>query len=137
MSNLRVTAFLFLSGLILASIIFTPFHYGIAATEGGGLVPCGNTVDSHPCGFRDLITLIDNIISFLLYLAIPVATLLFSYAGVLYLTAGDKPDQVKKAHKVFIDVFWGVIIMFTAYLIVTLIINMFLSNEYKTDFFLQ
>ena len=45
--------------------------------------------------------LIDRIINFLLYLAAPIAALMTVYAGFLFITRGDKPEEIKKRAKCF------------------------------------
>ncbi len=84
------------------------------------LVPeCAN--DS--CGFNDLITLIKNITNFLLILAVPVATVLFAYAGFQYIFAAGDTGKIKKAHDIFLSVFWGLVFMASAWLIVKIIVD--------------
>jgi len=97
----------------------------------GGIIPCTNN-----CGWSDFIKLIQNVITFVLYIAIPITVAMFTYAGVLYLTAAGKTGQIEKAHTIFLNVLIGFIIVLSAWLIVNTIANALLD---KTNFnsFLQ
>jgi len=80
------------------------------------------------CGFCDITTLIQNIINFLIYLAVVVATLMFVYAGFKYLTAGGNPERLKSAHKIFWNVFFGLIFVLAAFLIVDTVMKAFVGG---------
>ena len=82
------------------------------------LVPC---IDD--CSFNYLITLIQNITNFLLILAVPVATVLFAYAGFQYIFAAGDMGKIKKAHDIFWTVFLGLVFMASAWLIVKIIVD--------------
>ena len=71
---------------------------------GAKLVPeCNiivNGVMTEPCDFNYLMTLINNIISFILItLATPIFALIIIYAGWLYLSSGGSSENVSKAIK--------------------------------------
>ncbi|MCX6739034.1 MAG: pilin [Candidatus Parcubacteria bacterium] len=77
----------------------------------GGLVQCGTGEGpdaANQCGFNDIISLIQRVINFLLFvIAVPLAAMSFAYAGYLYLTAGVNPSNIGKAKTVFIGVIYG------------------------------
>ncbi|TSD05274.1 MAG: hypothetical protein Greene07147_595 [Parcubacteria group bacterium Greene0714_7] len=85
--------------------------------SGGGLVPQCEGAECKAC---DISELANNVINFAVAFSVIVATLMFAYAGILYVTAASKPDQVKKAHGVFINVFVGLCIVLTAWLLVNI-----------------
>jgi len=85
--------------------------------SGGGLVPQCEGAECRAC---DLSELANNVINFAIAFSVIVATLMFAYAGILYVTAASKPDQVKKAHGVFVNVFVGLCIVLTAWLLVNI-----------------
>ena len=96
---------------------------------GDPLVPCGTRASSYAaCDYNALIKLIQNLIAFMLWLAAPVATLLFAYAGFLYLTAGDNASRVETAHTIFRDAIIGIVVMLIAFLVVYLITNTLTNN---------
>ncbi len=96
-----------------------------------GLIPCSGAENS-PCHFNDIIDLIRGIVSFLMFkVALPLSALLFSWAGVLMLTAGGSEEQIKKAKDIFFFVFIGILITLAAWLIVDTITGSLLTPEYK------
>jgi len=105
-------------------------------TAGSGLsflpiVPaCGDllhennvTNDDHPCGWQDLVSLANNLLQFMLYIAIPIAAICFAWAGWLYLSARGNPGQISRAHGIFLNVGIGLIIVMVAWLVVNLIMT--------------
>lgn len=114
--------------LITLFILLTPmFLFAEEPTPNplpGGILPCTDN-----CGFNDMIKLVQNIITFVLYIAVPIAVGMFTYAGVLYLTASGKTGQIEKAHTIFLNVLIGFIIVFSAWLIVNTIANALLNQD--------
>ncbi len=87
------------------------------------LIPCGRR-GQPACNFKYFIELLNRFIRFVLFtLAMPVAALLFAYAGFLFMTSGSNPTKRSDAKKIFIDVFWGFIIALAAFLIVKSIMS--------------
>ncbi|PCI20188.1 hypothetical protein COB64_02660 [Candidatus Wolfebacteria bacterium] len=71
------------------------------------------------CDFNFLLTLINNVIDFLLFnIAIPIAAIAFAYAGFILLSSGGAPDKRSKAKAIFINVLIGLVIALSAWLIV-------------------
>jgi len=98
---------------VIASLIFFPV-FGFAA----GLVPCDGTL-ADPCDFATLITLIQNVIDFLLFqIVMPLSAIMFAIAGVMLLTARDNEGQISTAKGIFWSVLFGILIMLAAWLIV-------------------
>ena len=56
-------------------------------------------------------TLIDKIINFFLFLAGPIAVIMVVYAGFLFITGGDKPDNIKQAKQTLMWVVIGLIVL--------------------------
>jgi hypothetical protein len=83
----------------------------------------------NPCGICHITELVQRVINFFIYFAVVVATLMFTYAGFLYLTAGGKEDQISKAHKVFWNVFLGLIFVLVAWLVVDTIMKIFVDED--------
>ncbi len=97
-----------------------------------GLVPCGDTADD-PCKFNDLIDLIRIIVSFLMFkVALPLSAVLFSWAGIIMMTAGGSQDKIKQAKDIFLFVAIGIVITFAAWLIVETITGALLTPEYRS-----
>jgi hypothetical protein len=88
-------------------------------TTTNGLVPCGTIANPGACDFNALMTLVNKVISFVLFrLAVPIAAIMFVYAGFLLLTSGGEVSKKTKAKDIFVNVAIGLIIAAAAWLIV-------------------
>ncbi len=92
----------------------------------GGLVPC-NGIECEAC---HIVSLLQNVINFLLGLSIPIAIALFAWAGVLYFTSAEKPGNITKARSIFSHVLIGFVIALSGYLIVNTILHAIVTDEY-------
>ncbi len=132
---------------ILSVLLFTVFFTGFAFAQdkdfvdGKSLVPCGNDRDpksvdstgkelpgsrkiSNPCNFTYIFVMINNILNFILvYLAVPIAAIMFAYAGYLLLFSGGNEGDMKKAKGIFTDVAWGLVIIAIAWLAIKLVLS--------------
>lgn len=78
----------------------------------------------NPCDFNTLMTLINNVINFLLItLATPLFALILIYVGWLYLSSGGSSENVTKAKKILKNAFIGYVIALAAWLIVKVILT--------------
>lgn len=103
---------------LVLSLVVVLVPICVFAVDPGGLVPC----EGATCTFNDLVLLVNRIINFLLYIvAFPVSTGLFAWAGILYLTAAGDQGKIKKAHDIFQNVFWGLILALAGFLIVNFV----------------
>ena len=93
--------------------------------DGGGLVPGTATSQAGGAYYKacDLVTLANNVINFGVAFSVVVATLMFVYAGILYVTAASNPEQVQKAHKVFGNIFFGLVLVLLAWLIINILLS--------------
>lgn len=82
------------------------------------------------CQACDLIKLVNNLIAFGIYLSVMVATVMFAYAGFLYVTASASPENVKKAKDLFTKVFMGFVFILIAWLIVDLTLSVFTGKGF-------
>jgi hypothetical protein len=85
-------------------------------SQTGGLVPCIGT-DCQAC---HLASLVQNIIKFLIMLAIPLAALLFAVAGAMYFTT-EVTNQKERAKAIIKKGIIGFIIALSAFLVVNTI----------------
>lgn len=98
---------------------------GAAATTTSGLVPdCAGPT----CNFKMLIRLVQNVINFLLMIAIPIFAVLFSWAGFLLVTSGGSETQHKKGITIMNTAFIGFIIALGAYLIINTLSKFFIGK---------
>lgn len=95
-----------------------------AVSEAQGLVPCGLTANLFDqCQLCDVITLITNIIKFLIIdVAAPVATLLIAWAGIKLIVFGDSDGERTEAKQLLKDVIVGFMIVLFAWTVVQMIL---------------
>ena len=116
------------------------YLYGNDMVHYEGLVPCGKDISSlpeirdednniikeeeslqisYPCEFCHLFVMLDGIIDFVLIQILPpVVVLMMVIAGIMFFFAGGNPALMLQAKKLITSVVIGVIIIFSAYLIV-------------------
>ncbi|MFA6324937.1 MAG: pilin [Candidatus Paceibacterota bacterium] len=114
-------------------VITSTINSGVSGTTG--LIPCGTQEalkDTDPTndncegatGWNNLMKLINNIVDFILFrMAIPIAAIMFAYAGILLLTAGGDTNKAKKAKTIFLNVALGIVIAAAAWLIINTILT--------------
>ena len=95
-----------------------------AGAGQGQFIPCDGV--KIPCTFYSLMQLISNVISFLVKIALPLATITIIYAGFIYLTTAIS-DQKSKAKKMMINVVIGFVVLLAAFIIVRTIVNTLLD----------
>ena len=94
-----------------------PFAAHAAIPFFGPIIPSGSNVC--PAGFGLLITVINNIISFALTLAIVFwLPLRIAYAGFLYVINPGDTGNVSKAHGILISTIVGIVVALAAWMIV-------------------
>jgi hypothetical protein len=89
-------------------------------------VPCSGT-DCEACS---VVSLINNVMGFILGLSIPIAILLFAYAGALYFTSAAKEENIGQAKKIFSSAIIGLLVAISAYLVVDTLMHAILSPQY-------
>ncbi len=77
----------------------------------------------NPLKTNDLGELISSIGKWLVTIAIPIAVGFIIYAGVLYVFAGAKPDNTKKAKTILTSVFIGLVVMLIGGGFISLIVS--------------
>lgn len=102
-----------------------------AFRDGKSLVPCGHSeqgVISNPCSFKDFMTMINGGITFILkFLVVPIAAVMFFYAGFELVTSGGSTEKRGLAKKVFTNAVIGLVIAVGAWLIVKTILSILSS----------
>lgn len=114
MNKIKKSAFLVLVLLIL----FVP-----VVSFGAGLVPCDNV--SKICDFSAFMDLLNGVISFILFkLALPLAAIMFVYAGFLLITAGGEAAHSRaKAKNIFTNAVIGLVLAAIAWIIVRTLLS--------------
>lgn len=99
------------------------------------LTTSGVVVCTENCGFNELIMQIQKIISFLLFdMAIPLAAIIFTYAGFKFMTSGANPGDRAKAKGMFMNVLIGLAIALAAWLIINTILTTLLNKPTDTQY---
>lgn len=123
----------------LAALLLLPLLS--VAADGQKLVKCGTGGVENPttglidvpykeCTYNDLVTLVQDYISYLVYyLATPIAVLLFGVAGFKLITSGGNPAELTTAKTIFKNTLIGYVVMLSAYLIVKLIFQMVFPSD--------
>ncbi|MEK7569642.1 MAG: hypothetical protein AAB500_02010 [Patescibacteria group bacterium] len=85
------------------------------------IIPCdGVTVK---CDFDKFLALINNVIGFVLFnLAMPIAAIMFAYAGIKLVTSGGSTEARSSAKSIFTNTAIGFIVAVLAFLIVKTIL---------------
>ncbi len=102
--------------------------FSFAQNTPSNLIPCGtygtdNTI-TKPCDWGDLLKLVNNVVKFVLfYLAVPIAAIMFIYAGFLMVTGGGSTERASKAKKIFTNVALGLAFAAASWLIVEVILT--------------
>lgn len=86
------------------------------------------------CEIADLVKLADGVINVLLFVvAAPIAVGLITWAGVLYLTSPNKPDNIGKAKKILWTAIQGYVLALVGYVVVkALVLGLIGTNEVAT-----
>lgn len=129
----------FFSFIFAFILMFTPFiistilfSNSIPAEAAGEIVPSCNTgpIDANtgqyvtPCNFTYFMTLINNVIKFLLFtIATPLIALIVMYTGYLYLTAGGDTGKTEKVRHILFNAVIGYVVALAAWLIVRTILS--------------
>lgn len=112
-------------------VLFTPQLWSDGIVSAAGLVPCGGP-NQVACQFCHLAVLADNAVNFVLFaLAVPISSLLFAYAGFLYVVQGVREDSIKKAKSILISTVVGLVFALAAWLVVTTVVNNLVTDELK------
>jgi hypothetical protein len=134
----RVIGLSLLFGAFFVAVSFVPHlafaQSGIDPVSRGysifDIIPCGTTRNPVPCTFCHLGTLIQNIINVLIiYIAGPVATLFFAYAGYLYMSYGLNEHNLDTAKTIFKTTAIGFFWMLAAWLVVDTVIKTLGYNQ--------
>lgn len=141
MKNFFIT---FFSLIILGIFSFLPFYsyadvsLDVGFEKGENLIPCGNDKNpivktskgetggevTNPCTAEHFIIMVNKILEFILiYLVLPIATIVFMYAGFLLLFSGGDTHKRSEAKSMFMNVLWGLVFIAGAWLIVNTILS--------------
>jgi len=107
---------------LLTLLILVVLFFGLVpALVQAQLVPCGPGTAKENCELCDFFKLFDNIVKFVLRnLVPPIAALMLVIGGVMFFQAAGNPAGVGKAKSLLTSVVIGLLIIYSAYLIISL-----------------
>jgi putative copper export protein len=108
--------------ILLPTLLFLP----MAVSAGlPSLIVC----DGPDCNFAKFMEFLRSLITFLIYLSIPLAAVSFAYAGFLLISSGGSEEKKNKAKSVFTKTAIGFIFILAAWLIVYAITSVLLKDD--------
>jgi hypothetical protein len=112
------------SALIIILMLLVVPAVSSAYNIGDPIVPCGTTTTA-PCDFGGFMLLVNNIKDFVIFeLAMPIAAIMFFYAGFLMITAGGEAATARtKAKNIFTNAVIGLVVAAACWLIVSAILS--------------
>lgn len=121
--SIKILAFVFVFLMLMAPVV-----------SGAVLVPCGvtdkdvlveNPEYGRDCDFKGLMNLVNIVIKFILYdLAVPIAAIMFVYAGFLMIVpGGESASKRTKAKNIFTNAVIGLLFVAAAFLIVRTLLS--------------
>ena len=120
-----------LSAFIVSFVFMFICVLSVEAQTQQGIVPCSGP----DCDFNKLIELVQRVIDFLLVgIAVPLAMILFAYAGALYLTAAGDTGQIERGHKMFMNVLLGLVFALAAWLVIKILVSVLISGKFPREF---
>lgn len=100
-------------------ILIVPLFLLLPAVQvlAQGLVPCTGGA----CTLCDFFALINNVMKFILVdIVLPISAFLIVVAGFMMIFGAENPENIEKGKKILFTVVVGLVLCFTAYLIVGL-----------------
>lgn len=121
--------------LFVLSPVFFVFAQGPGVpptgSSGGGTAPAPVLIvcDGPNCTFNSLLLLVERVITFLIYISIPLASISFAWAGFLLIFSGGSEQKKNEAKSIFTKTAIGFIIVLSAWLIIYFISKALLYDE--------
>ncbi|MBI3627551.1 MAG: hypothetical protein HY220_02265 [Candidatus Sungbacteria bacterium] len=107
----------------------------LVMSQSSGIVPCGNGGGLSgwiPCTFCDFWGLLKNLIDFIaVKLALPLAVIMFIYAGFRYAFSAGKESNISAAREILTQTAIGLLIVFGVYFITDTLIKIIAGGAPK------
>src|SRR3989338_9016795 len=116
----KITKYIIILSIFLM-LVLPVISLAVAPPNGSeGLVPC-----TDDCDFNALMDLVNRVIHFILFdMAIPIAAIMFAYAGILMISAGGEAASARtKAKGIFFNAVVGLLIACAAWLIIRTVLS--------------
>jgi hypothetical protein len=109
--------FLFSFAVLLTTV--SPLYY----VHADGLVPCTGDTQETTCTICDLIVGIKGIIDWFLKIVFATCILMLVVGGIMYIVSAGNQNMVSHAKSAITYALIGIIIIFTAFLLITFIMR--------------
>jgi len=113
-------------------LLFTLLFLAVSPVLGDGLVPC----DGWDCTSDNLIGMIGSIFDLIAFHIVPaLAVIGFVVAGIIMITSGGDPAKFNQGKSAMIAIAVGLIIVYLAWAIVELFIEIIGGENWTMEFF--
>src|SRR3989344_9072605 len=127
----------FSKNIIVFCLLLVVVIIPVFANAADPIIPCGDHIrdpntgniigEQEPCGYGDLLKLVNNIINWIIMISVPVAAGVFAWAGFKLMTTGIA-DEKSAAKEMIWKVFIGLVFILAAWIIVGTIIKALLRD---------
>ena len=103
--------------------IIPTISFAVDSLPLNSLVPCDNV--TKVCDFTQLLNMVNEVIKFIIFkMAVPIAAIMFFYAGFSMVTAGEEAAHARtKAKEIFTNTVFGLVLAIAAWLIIRTILS--------------
>ena len=113
-------------------LLFTLLFLAVSPVLGDGLVPC----DGWDCTSDNLIGMVGSIFDLIALQIVPVLAVIgFVIAGIIMITSGGDPAKFNQGKSAMIAIAVGLIIVYLAWAIVELFIDIIGGEDWTMEFF--
>lgn len=100
----------------------------VADAQFGPIVP--EVCRQCPCGFGGVLAIIQNLVNFIIGIAIIFATIIIVWGGILYVLSPANPENRNTANKMLINAVVGILITLSAWLIVDFVMKTLYGGQF-------
>lgn len=110
---------------LLSLLLLAPLA---VSAQFGPIVP--DVCQVCPCGFGGVLAIIQNVVNFVIAIAIIIATLILVWGGMLYIMSPANPENRNTANKMLINAVIGMLIVLSAWLIVDFVMKTLYGGQF-------
>jgi hypothetical protein len=109
----------------LVALLLVPF---VADAQFGPIVPA--ICQQCPCGFGGVLAIIQNLMNFVIGIAVIFATIIIVWGGILYVLSPTNPEHRGTANKMLLNAFIGLCIVLSSWLIVDFVMKTLYGGQF-------
>jgi len=111
----------FFFALLILTVLPMP-----AAAQFGPIVP--EVCRTCACGFGGVLAIVQNVVNFMIGIAIIFGTIIMVWAGGLYIVSATNPESRSTANKMLLNAVIGIVIVLSAWLVVDFVMKTLYNN---------